>query len=202
MRVQRLRGPGNRYRAAAYGVGHQGRVLLQDAAQFLEAVLAAVPDAGEPGAGRAAGTGRAPVGGPVLQPDRAPLGEPGHEELTGERGEQVLVELPGQQVGRLGEEGERAPVQPVLLGTVGGPGGTGAGGCEESRGAGRGRGSRCPRRNLGGRGIHGAGARHIRDDGHIGNIRDRRNLRNLRRTLVPHGLLPASRAHTHLVPRR
>ncbi len=51
-----------------------------------------------------------------VEPDRAPVGDAGHEELRREGGHHVLVELPGEQVGRLGEEGERAVVDPVGVG--------------------------------------------------------------------------------------
>lgn len=58
----------------------------------------------------------------VVQPHRAPLGEPGHDQLGGERGDLVGVELAGEQIGGLGEEGEGAVVDPAAAGfRAGGP---------------------------------------------------------------------------------
>lgn len=76
-----------------------------------------MPHPGQPGAPAGRGT-RAGVGagavGLVAEPDRAPLREPGYEELPGQGGDQVLVELSGEQFGGFREEGQRAPVDPVL----------------------------------------------------------------------------------------
>jgi len=92
------------------GCGARG-VLLQSPAQFLDAVLAAVPDAGQAGA-RAGGAVARPAAGIgglpaarrlVLQPYGTPVGESRHDQLSGERDDQVLVELSGQQVGGLGD---------------------------------------------------------------------------------------------------
>ncbi|GAA4959626.1 hypothetical protein GCM10023238_28050 [Streptomyces heliomycini] len=100
-------------------------VPLQGTAQVLDAVLTRVPDAGEAeAAGPAAPAPAAAVaGGPVLQPHRAPVGQPRHDQLPGEGGDQVLVELPGEQVGGLGEEGQGAAPQPgaVPAGPAGEP---------------------------------------------------------------------------------
>src|SRR5690606_32380819 len=56
------------------------------------------------------------------------------DQLPGEGGDQVLVQLPGEQVGRLGQEGQRAAPQPGAVvalpaggPVVGGGGGAGAG---------------------------------------------------------------------------
>lgn len=73
-----------------------------------------MPDPGEAGPQGQSEPTR-PVGGLVLQPYGAPVGEPRYEELSGERGHEVLVELPGEEVGGLGEEGEGAPVEPVAV---------------------------------------------------------------------------------------
>ena len=110
---QRLGGPRYGHGARAVRLGRFGRVLLQEPAQFLDAVLAAVPDAGEPWPADDTPVGAAR--GLVLQPHRAPVGEPRYEQLPGERGDQVLVELSGEQVGGLGEEGEDAAAAPVLV---------------------------------------------------------------------------------------
>ncbi len=54
-----------------------------------------------------------PVGGLVLQPYGTPVGEPRHEELPGERCDEVLVNS-AKQVGGLGEK-ESAAVEPVAV---------------------------------------------------------------------------------------
>ncbi|GHF73322.1 hypothetical protein GCM10010504_47350 [Streptomyces griseus] len=75
-----------------------------------------MPDPGEPGfGGRSAALG--------LQPDRAPVRQPGHQQLARYGGHQVLVELPGEQVGGLGEEGRGAPAVPDRVVAFGAPGG-------------------------------------------------------------------------------
>lgn len=91
------------------------RGSLQGGAQGLGAGLLAVPDPGEPGLG-----GRSRALG--LQPDRAPVRQPGHQELARYGGHQVLVELPGEQVGGLGEEGRGAPAVPDRVVALGAPG--------------------------------------------------------------------------------
>lgn len=91
----RARGPGG-----ADEVGR--RVQLQVGAERSDPPLIDMPDPGE--------LHRAAFGG---QPDRAPVGEPGHQQLGGERGDHVLVELPGQQFAGLGEEGRAAAVGPL-----------------------------------------------------------------------------------------
>ncbi len=93
--------------------GQAERLLLQCRAQQVGRRLVAVPDPGEP-------RGRPGAAALALQPDRAPVGEPVHHQLPRCRGHQVLVELAREQVGRLGQEGERpAPgqiaVPPVVL---------------------------------------------------------------------------------------
>lgn len=65
-------GPRDRHGSGADPLGKAERVALQQGAERLDAGLVDVPDLGEAGDGRAArGLG--------FQPDRAPVGEPGHE---------------------------------------------------------------------------------------------------------------------------
>lgn len=115
MRAERLGGPGVADGTGAPGVARAGRLLLQGRAQLVEVALASVPHAGQPGADGRPGVVApgAPAQGLVLQPHPAPVGEPGHDQLAGEGGDEVLVELSGQEVGGLGEEGQRAAAQPL-----------------------------------------------------------------------------------------
>ncbi len=114
-------GPGGRPRYGdRYGSGpRRGRERegsrLQGGAQGLGAALVAVPDLDGAGLG-----GRLPALG--LQPDRAPVGQPGHQELARYGRHQILVELPGEQVGRLREEGGGAPAVPDGVVALGAPG--------------------------------------------------------------------------------
>ncbi len=94
------------------------RVLLQGLAQLLDAVLAAVPDPGQARPARSGPAAPAAAGGLVFQPHRAPVGQPRHDQLPGEGGDQVLVELPGEQVGGLREEGEGAAAQPGTVASL------------------------------------------------------------------------------------
>ncbi|MGX1221822.1 hypothetical protein RKD42_003081 [Streptomyces ambofaciens] len=117
VRAERVAGPGVADGAGAPRVARAGRVLFEGGAQLVQVPLARVPHAGQPGAhGRPGVVGPgAPAQGLVLQPHPAPVGEPGHDQLAGEGGDQVLVELPGQEVGGLGEEGQRTASQPLAV---------------------------------------------------------------------------------------
>ncbi len=212
VRAERVTGPGVGDGAGAPRVARAGRVLLQGAAQLLDVALAGVPDAGQPRAHHRAGgvAPGSPAQGLVLQPHRAPVGEPRHDQLAGEGGDQVLVELSGQQVGGLGEEGQGAAAQPLAVAAA--PAGAGL---PFRRRPGRGPGEarvafRPVRLDPRGGPHHVRPVHHIRRTHHARRAGRTHHARRVRRLGHPGGLrrLPVSapaarsRAQTVLVPGR